>query len=281
MKRVVLTLSCVVAWGCSSGGGSGPETVYDLDLMPSSAEVVAGASLTLTATLTATPEDPTLDRTLVWTLSGTGSVSPQGEFTAPSPSGNDQNDLTAVITVDNEATALRASATVIIPGAATLVTRGWTAFADEAYATADTRFMEALATVADYGPALSGLGWSDLRRGSLSQAETHLREGVNAGDIEGYGGLVLLHATRDEPTGIITEGLALLSADAAYVSRADAGYAATDVRWFVARAGLDSGNYDVVVSQLDVLMPGHGLNSGAAGFPEQALALLLSLEGEV
>ena len=79
----------------------------------------------------------------------------------------------------------------------------------------------------------------------------------------------------------ITSYQKALDIDPDYVSLADPEYTLSDVRWFMARAGLDSGRYDVVVSQLDILVPGHGLNPAAAGFPEQALALLLSIEDEV
>jgi hypothetical protein len=170
------------------------------------------------------------------------------------------------------------------PTAAELTAEGWSRFEAGEMDTAAARFDEALALDDAFADALVGRGWTRLRTARYAQALPAFDAVLGSGretdtpeKRDALGGRVLAWDGAGSPDAVIPDGLALLEGDSDYVFRHDGAYSASDVRWLVARAALETGRYSQVVAQLDVLSPGHGLNPNAAGFPEQALALLESL----
>jgi hypothetical protein len=174
------------------------------------------------------------------------------------------------------------------PTAAELTAEGWTFFEAGEMDSAAARFDRALGIDETYVDALVGRGWTLLRTGqvnaSIQSFDAVLGTGRptdTADRRDALGGRTLAWAGAGDPDSVVPDGLALLEAAPDYVFRHDATYTASDVRWLVAKAALEAGLFEEVVAQLDVLSPGHGLNPDAAGFPEQALALLEALMDDV
>ena len=250
---------------------------HSVELEPGAAEVFAGDTLRFVARVLPAGSD----QTIRWQLAGPGSLSDQGVYRAPELSGNVEEDLTATVSAASPTHGVSATARVTVPAAASLVDKGWEAFQESDYAAAGVWFNRALDTFQNYAPARAGFAWVDYRQGRIEDAVTGWEGAAADGSPDALSGLILVHASRDEPGAIIARGRELLALDSGYVFLGDPGYSATDIRWLMARAGLDTARYDVTAAQLDVLVPGHGLDPGAASFPEDALELLESIQGTV
>lgn len=173
------------------------------------------------------------------------------------------------------------------PTAASRTAEGWAEFAAGRFSAADTLFVQALDLEAGYPHALTGRGWVSWKTGDVPSAETHFSLAL-AGDpalLDARSGRVLVSVADDRFARIISDGRTLVGLDPQYrfnhQPASDAPYRAVTVRWLVARAGLDIGDHAVVVEQLDVLSPNHGLDPSAVTFAERALALLESLRDSV
>ena len=169
------------------------------------------------------------------------------------------------------------------PSASELTAEGWTAFSAGDTATADARFRDALAVDPSYADAHTGRGWVAIRGRDYDGAETHFAAALAADSTarDAQAGRTVAAAGRDDPATVRDTGLALLEAVPEYRFAHDPEVSASDIRWLVARAALDLGDYVTAVAQIEVLAPGSGLNPDAADFLEEALALLESLRGEV
>jgi hypothetical protein len=131
--------------------------------------------------------------------------------------------------------------------------------------------------------ALLGRGWVRLRLGDLAGARTAFNAVLDADSeyADARAGLVLVEAGEDDAEAVLAAGEALLALAPDYAFSHDADYTVSDVRWLMARAALDAGDFEAVAGHLDALAPGHGLDPAAASFPEDALALLESLAASV
>ncbi len=169
------------------------------------------------------------------------------------------------------------------PTAASLTQEGWTAFEQGDLETASARFADALAVDPEYAEAFVGEGWVAVRDRELDVAEDRFDEALlrSAQAIDATAGRVLIAVGHDDPASVRARGAVLLAGNAAYVFTHDRTFSASDVRWFMARGALSMADYPAVVSQLDVLSPGHGLDPASAAFVERAAALLESLRATV
>ncbi len=160
---------------------------------------------------------------------------------------------------------------------------GWTAYVSGDLDEAEARFEEVLGFAPGDPGSLTGLGWVALDRREIIEALDHFsaaRMGAVAVP-DAQSGVILAEAARDHAAEVIAEGESLLLAIPDYVFPYKDDYGADDIRWMIARAALDLGDYDRVVAQLDLLSPGHGLDPAQADFIEASLALLESLRGSV
>lgn len=273
MKRVI-PIVLLLAAACSD---TTAPVSHSVELEPSAAEVFAGEALQFTAQVL----PPDSNQNIRWQLAGPGTLTDQGLYRAPQFSGNVEDDLSATVSAASPRHGVSATARVTIPAAASLVEKGWDAFREGDDETAGVWFSRALDTFENYAPARAGFAWVDYRRGRVEDAVAGWEAAAQDGSTDALSGLILVHASRNEAGGIIDRGQELLTLDSDYVFLGDPGYSAGDVRWLMARAGLDTARYDVTAAQLDVLVPGHGLNPQAASFPEDALELLESIQGTV
>jgi hypothetical protein len=165
----------------------------------------------------------------------------------------------------------------------TALEEGWAELRSRSLADAETRFEEARSACRDDGEALTGLGWVRLHEGAAEEALDFFDRASEAApeEVDPVAGRVLAYALLERRTDTRSEGLLVLSRSPEYVLGGDPSYAASDVRWVVARAALDLADYVTVAAQLDVLSPGHGLDPASAAFPERALTLLESLRAAV
>ena len=169
------------------------------------------------------------------------------------------------------------------PTAAGLTAEGWDAFETGDAATADARFTDALALDADYADAYTGRGWVALRGDDYAGATAHFASALarSAAARDAAAGRVLAEAALDHPQTVRDEGLSLLAAQPGYSFSHDSSYSATDLRWLVARAAMDLGDYQTAVDQLDLLTTNPVPDPQDVGFVEAALALLEDLRDQV
>ncbi len=166
---------------------------------------------------------------------------------------------------------------------ASLTDEGWAAFERGAFDTAAARFDDALALDSTYVSAVVGEGWAGLRSGDLAGSldwfDRALASGPNR--LDALGGRTVDLAGLARPSEAKAAGLQLLGLSPSYRFVHDESYAASDVRWIVARAALDTADYAEAKAQLDVLSPGNGLDPAAVDFVDRALALLEALRATV
>lgn len=169
------------------------------------------------------------------------------------------------------------------PDAAELTSEGWKAFSAGDTATARARFLDALTLDPGYADAMTGQGWVAIRRGKYDAAGAHFEAAlaIDPEALDAEAGEVVAAAGGDDPATVRTVGLALLNADPQYRFAHDTSVSASDIRWLVARAALDLGDYAAAAEQLSVLAPETDWNPEAADFLEEALAALEALRGEV
>lgn len=169
------------------------------------------------------------------------------------------------------------------PTAASLTAEGWDAFETGDAATADARFLDALALDPDYVDAYTGRGWVALRGDDYAGATGHFSSALarSAAARDAAAGRVLAEAALDHPQTVRDEGLSLLAAQPGYGFSHDSSYSATDLRWLVARAAMDLGDYPTAVDQLDLLTTDPVPDPQDVGFVEAALALLEALRDQV
>ncbi len=177
--------------------------------------------------------------------------------------------ITAVDESGNESTASgQVSATP--NSAANLTSEGWAAWEGGDYTTAQSRFEEALDFDDTYADAHSGLGWTHLRVGSLSDAaaqfDAAIADGLTSQDAR-VGGLA---AYRDLSGGLstaISYGEAVLSADPSYVFSHDSTIDADVVRLLLAQSYFREGESSFADAQahMDVVIPDNGLDPADAG----------------
>jgi len=172
-------------------------------------------------------------------------------------------------------------ARITIPSASSLTLQGWGAYQAGDFDGATTYFDWASQTVENYAPAAAAVAWIDFREDRFDEALAVWLSLAGEGNTDALAGLVLFYTSANNPQSVIDGGKELLQRDSDYVFPGDPEYSATDIRWLIARAALETGNYAETSAQLDVLSPGHTLDPEAATFPEEALILLESLQGTV
>lgn len=160
---------------------------------------------------------------------------------------------------------------------------GWAALRSRALSEAESRFLEAEDTCTEDEEPLTGLGWTRIHGGAAQEALQYFDQAtaVAPEELDPLAGRVLAYSLLDRRAETRSEGLTLLSRSPNYFLTGDPTYAASDVRWLVARAALDLADYATVVAELDVLQPDHGLDPLSAAFPERAMALLETLRATV
>ncbi len=169
------------------------------------------------------------------------------------------------------------------PTAASLTAEGWDAFETGDLAAADTSFAAALDLDADFADAYTGRGWVALRGEDYDGAGQHFFTAINKdfSARDARAGRLLAEAAKDHLDTVLDEGSAFVTAQPDYVFSHDPTYSASDIRWLVARAALDAGDYETAAGQLDALTTGEVPDPEEAGFLEAALALLEELRDRV
>jgi len=279
-----LTLAAALAGlACGDDTVAVPVSV-SVVVQPVTTDLAPGESRQFSATVTVIPEDGTVSREVRWEVmegENYGVVSGNGVYTAPLV---DPPVLAATVRARSVARPeVFGSAAVTLTGGGSTLDAGWRAFTAGDYTLARARFQSALSEEPGLFGARLGLAWTGLRTGDYTGAHGGFTDllGEDANDADTRCGLILAAAALDLPSAVVAEGYKLIAASPAYVFAHDGSVSLSDVRWFTARAALDLGQYGMVVEQLDVLVPGHGLVASAAGFSEAALALLESIQNQV
>jgi len=287
----------LVAAGCGDDGSPGPTPVYSVAVTPGTVEVLAGEQAEFSAVVGVAPEGTNLDPAVTWSVDedAAGTVDAEGNYTAPTPGSADET-RDVHVRATSTGHGVSGVGSVTLPSAAELTDRGWTAFTAKDWDTAMGWFLVALETAPGHGEAFLGRAWTRLRAIGESDAtdevvartyEAIAREFAlylarDDSMEDARSGLILAYVGADHaPDIVVAEGETLLQRQPGYVFAHDTSYTASDVRWLVARAALDLGDYVKTAAHLDVLSPDHGLDPAAAAFPEQALALLTELQSQV
>ncbi|NNF08256.1 MAG: hypothetical protein HKN21_15945, partial [Candidatus Eisenbacteria bacterium] len=263
--------------------GTEPTRTIDVAVTPATQTVRIGQTFQFTATVTITPEDPSTSQNVTWSVeeAGQGTISASGLYTPPaSETASPMATVRATSVADNRESA---TAVITIPTAADIVALGWSAFEAGEFSKAASEFEDALLAVSGLEEALVGRGWAAYRQNQSAAAAADFDGALaqNPASNDARAGAVLVAASENRPGDLVPLGLVLLASNPDYTFSHDVSVSASDIRWLVAQAALDIGDFPEVVRQLDSLSPGHGLDPESADFVQRALEILESLRDSV
>ncbi|MCB0832149.1 MAG: tetratricopeptide repeat protein [Bacteroidetes bacterium] len=158
----------------------------------------------------------------------------------------------------------------------------WLIYQDGDYTAAYLAFGEALTNFGSMpfdslARAHAGRGWCLARQNSYSDAIAEFSQG--GANPDALAGQCFAQLANNSYQNSVTAGSSLLAANASYVFAYDPTVTSADVRLALAQAYFYLNNYPGVITQLDILSPGHGLTSASA--PADILDKIMQLQGTV
>jgi hypothetical protein len=163
----------------------------------------------------------------------------------------------------------------VAPTVQTLLAQAWQAFGAGDFATAKSKFQQALDKDPTVLEGSLGLGWSDTFLGNLATAETVLEQVAGRAPTPAttefiqaaLAGLTVVRLALDDAGGTVSAGEALLAADPDWSFAFRPSVNVSDVRLAMAEALVTQGegSFEAAQAQLDILDPSNGLDPTDAG----------------
>lgn len=139
---------------------------------------------------------------------------------------------------------------------------GWIWFAQNQMDSATFYFNQALLQNDEYGWALIGLGWVQLRQGELLEALSNFETGLTfePTQLDGRVGRAAINLSFNEYDAVITDGNFVLNTDVNYVFEYDETVDYRDVHILLAQAYYAKEDFESAQAQCNILDPNNGLD---------------------
>lgn len=159
-----------------------------------------------------------------------------------------------------------------------LTAQGWALFEAGDYAVAITKFDSALVADPAYREANTGLGWSNLRWGVLTEAAIEFTTAKNdAMQLDAFAGNAFLLLAMNDYDQTIDDAETVIAGDAAYVFSHDTDVDVSDMKLLAAFAYFHNNDYAACLDLVLELNPSFDVEASTA----ELLAELERLQGEI